>query len=132
MAAPPSGASNMARSRDGAIWVSVLLPTNCYKGPSMLQPWTASSLARDAYVAMCSSLPAVGDDDGDDLPPSEVNPRPRRVPEQELLSSEFGFLTAAELCAFLENISGSFRFRSGATYTRKNIRRQRPRARGAL
>ena len=56
----------------------------------------------------------VGDDNGDDLPPPEVNLRPGRVPEQELL----------------ENHSGVVRLGSGATYTRKGVWSRANRARG--
>ena len=46
-----------------------------------------------------------GDGNGDDLP---FNPRPDRVPEQELLVPELGFEEAAALCIFSgKTIGGS-------------------------
>ena len=51
-----------------------------------------------------------GDGDGDDLP---FNPRPDRVPEQELLVPEIGFEVAAALCIFSgKTIGASGVFRS--------------------
>ena len=48
-----------------------------------------------------------GDGDGDDLP---FNPRPDRVPEQELLVPELGFEEAAALCIFSGKIIGVYHF----------------------
>ena len=46
-----------------------------------------------------------GDDDGDDL---ASNPRPGRVPEQELMNPELGFLVSAELCIVFGKILRGF------------------------
>ena len=61
-----------------------------------------------------------GDGDGDDLP---FNPRPNRVPEQELLVPELGFEEAAALCIFSgKTIAGSGIFRSDEVNKRKGRR----------
>ena len=54
-----------------------------------------------------------------------VNPRPGRVPEQELLTPETWFRMAAELWNFSGEIVDSFvSFRSGAIYSPKGVVRR--------
>ena len=60
-----------------------------------------------------------GDGDGDDLP---FNPRPDKVPEQELLVPKLGFEEAAALCIFSgKTIGGSGVFRSKGINRRKGV-----------